>query len=112
MILRDLTLSGRLPTLRELAYAAGGIVYPVGGVIHRFLALSSGEWRIGELYRDLWKYSSFEDAVWGAYGPSLDQLSDEWQFCMRRRSSPSVAPGTPAALRARRPRTPASKPRS
>src|SRR5438128_2038611 len=101
MILRDLTLSGRLPTLRELAYAAGGIVYPVGGVIHRFLALSSGEWRIGELYRDLWKYSSFEDAVWGVYGRSLDQLSDEWQFWMRRRYYPSVAAGEPLALTAR-----------
>src|SRR3989442_8157886 len=53
MILRDLTLSGRLPRLRELAYAAGGIVYPVGGVIHRFLALSSREWRIGPFYPDL-----------------------------------------------------------
>src|SRR2546426_1031292 len=101
MILRDLTLSGRLPTLRELAYAAGGIVYPVGGVIHRFLALSSGEWRIGELYRDLWKYSSFEDAVQGVYGRPLDQLSDEWQFWMRRRYYPSVAAGEPLALTAR-----------
>src|SRR3989449_2117966 len=101
MILRDLTLSGRLPTLRELAYAAGGIVYPVGGVIHRFLALSSGEWRIGQLYRDLWKYSSLEEAVQGVYGRSLDQLSDEWQFWMRRRYYPSVAAGEPLALTAR-----------
>ena len=101
MILRDLTLSGRLPTLRELAYAAGGIVYPVGGVIHRFLALSSGEWRIGQLYRDLWKYASFEAAIQGVYGRSLDQLSDEWQFWMRRRYYPSVAAGEPLALTAR-----------
>jgi len=101
MILRDLTLSGRLPTLRELAYAAGGIVYPVGGVIHRFLALSSGEWRIGQLYRDLWKYASFEAAIRGVYGRSLDQLSDEWQFWMRRRYYPSVAAGEPLALTAR-----------
>src|SRR5439155_11205158 len=36
MILRDLTLSGRLPTLPRLAYAAGGIGYPVGRVIRRF----------------------------------------------------------------------------
>src|SRR3989441_12577879 len=59
MILRDLTLSGRLPTLRELAYAAGGFGYPVGGVIHRFLAFSSGEGRIGQFYRDLWHYAAF-----------------------------------------------------
>src|SRR5881227_2947075 len=33
MILRDLTLSGRLPALGDLMYAAGGIVYPLGGAI-------------------------------------------------------------------------------
>jgi WD40 repeat protein len=101
MVLRDLTLSGRLPTLRELTYVAGGVVYPVGGVIHRFLAASYGEWRIGELYRDLWKYGSFEDAVQGIYGRSFDQLSDEWQFWMRQRYYPSVAAGKPLALAAR-----------
>src|SRR3989442_1782935 len=101
MILRDLTLSGRLPTLRELAYAAGGSVYPVGGVIPRFLALFSCEWRIGQLYRALWKYASFEAAIQGVYGRSLDQLSDEWQFWMRRRYYPSVAAGEPLALPAR-----------
>src|SRR5207248_60881 len=59
MILRDLTLSGRLPALGDLAYAAGGIVYPLGGAIHHFLAATYGEWRINEMYRDVWKYGSF-----------------------------------------------------
>src|SRR5881409_1701115 len=36
MILRDMTVSGRLPRLQDLTYWAGGIVYPLGGVIHRF----------------------------------------------------------------------------
>src|SRR5256885_13162380 len=53
MILRDLTLSGRLPTLRELAYAAGGVGFPVGGVIHRLLAPSSRAGRIREPVRHL-----------------------------------------------------------
>ncbi len=46
MILRDLTVSGRLPALRDLAYASGGIVYPLGGAIHHFLASTYGDWRI------------------------------------------------------------------
>src|SRR5438128_226795 len=37
MVLRDLTVSGRLPALGELAFAGGGIIYPLGGSIHRFL---------------------------------------------------------------------------
>ncbi len=49
MILRDLTVSGRLPALRDLTYASGGIVYPLGGAIHHFLASTYGEWRIDEV---------------------------------------------------------------
>ena len=51
MFLRELTISGQLPTLPELTYAYGGLVYPVGGSIHRFLAERYGEWRILELPR-------------------------------------------------------------
>src|SRR5215210_2565116 len=30
MVLRDITFSGRLPSLRQLTYVVGGIVYPLG----------------------------------------------------------------------------------
>jgi hypothetical protein len=101
MVLRDLTVSGRLPGLRELAFAGGGIVYPLGGAIHRFLAATYGEWRIGEMYRDTWKYGSFEDEVRGVYGRTLAQLSDEWQYWMRQRYYPAVTSARPLAITAR-----------
>ena len=59
MILRDLVLGGRLPALQDLGYAAGGIVYPLGGRIHRWLADTYGDWRVASFYRDLWRYESF-----------------------------------------------------
>ncbi len=92
MVLRDMTIAGRLPSLPDLAYAYGGLVYPVGGSIHRFLAERYGEWRILELYNDIWKYSSFEGALAGVYGRTIDQLSDEWQYWMRQHciSSPAI----------------------
>ena len=34
MVMRDLTISGRLPTLMQMEYVTGGIVYPIGGRIH------------------------------------------------------------------------------
>ncbi|HXT28993.1 MAG TPA: hypothetical protein VN716_06935, partial [Vicinamibacterales bacterium] len=46
MILREMTIAGRLPGLPQLMYAYGGLVYPIGGSIHRFLAERYGEWRI------------------------------------------------------------------
>ena len=45
MVLRDLTLSGRLPPFKQLTYVTGGIVYPIGGQIHRWLADTYGDWR-------------------------------------------------------------------
>lgn len=98
MILRDLTISGRLPSLPVLAHQGGGLVYPVGGSALRYLAREFGEWRVGQLYRDLWKYGSFEEAIAGIYGASLGRVSDGWQHWMRRRYYPAVAAGEPLAL--------------
>ena len=102
MVLRDMTVAGRLPRLRDLTYVYGGIVYPVGGSIHRFLAERYGEWRVLQVYGDLWKYGTFEEAVAGVYGRPLDQLSEEWQYWMRQRYYPAVTTQQPLALTARR----------
>ena len=102
MILRDMTVSGRLPTLSELEYVYGGLVYPVGGIIHRFLAARYGEWRIIELYNDIWKYGSFDAAIAGVYGRRLEQLSEEWQYWMRQRYYPVIASQPPLAISARK----------
>ena len=101
MVLRDMTVSGRLPSLRGLMDAYGAIVYPMGSNIHRFLAQTYGEWRIDAMYGDLWKYPSFEDEVRAVYGRTLYQLSEEWQYWMRQQYYPAVATGEPLAITAR-----------
>ena len=102
MVLRDMTIAGRLPTLPQLTYAYGGLVYPVGGSIHRFLAERYGEWRILELYSDVWKFGSFDAALAAVYGRTIEQLSDEWQYWMRQRYYPAVASQPPLAITARK----------
>lgn len=102
MVLRDMTIAGHLPALRDLAYASGGLVYPVGGSIHHFLAEHYGEWRILELYNEMWKYGSFDAALLGVYGRSIAQLSEEWQYWMRQRYYPAVASQPPLAITARK----------
>ncbi len=102
MVLRDMTVSGQLPALRDLTYAYGGLVYPVGGSLHRFLAEHYGEWRILQVYGDLWKYASFEEAMAGVYGRTVDQLSDEWQYWLRQRYFPGVTAQRPLAITSRR----------
>ncbi len=90
MVMRDLTLSGRLPTFRQLTYTTSGIVYPIGGQIHRWLADTYGDWRVAVMYKELNRYETFEDAVKAVYGRPLDQLSEEFQLAMRRSYYPSV----------------------
>jgi hypothetical protein len=90
MVLRDLTLGGRLPQLRQLSYAVGGIVYPLGGRIHRWLADKYGDWRVPLMYKEANRYDTFEDAIRATYGRTLNQLSEEFQLAMRRDFYPSV----------------------
>jgi len=90
MIMRDLTLSGRLPSLRQLGYTTSAIVYPIGGQIHRWLADTYGDWRVAMMYKEQNRHASFEDAVQAVYGRTLDQLNDEFQLAMRRQYYPSV----------------------
>lgn len=101
MILRELTISGDLPSLAQLANAEGGAVYPIGASVHQFLAERYGDWRILELYREIWKYGTFDDLIAAVYGRSLDDLSAEWHQWMRRRYFPAVESGEPLALTAR-----------
>jgi len=100
MVLRDLTLSGRLPGLAELSLWYGGVVYPLGGAIHRFLAETYGEWRILQMYRERWKYESFTVAFAAVYGRSLDRVSEEWQHWMRQRYYPVVTDSRPLSITA------------
>jgi WD40 repeat protein len=90
MIMRDLTLTGRLPPLRQLAYTTSAIVYPIGGQIHRWLADTYGDWRVAQMYKELNRHESFEAAIQAVYGRTLDQLNDEFQLAMRRQYYPSV----------------------
>jgi hypothetical protein len=101
MILRELAVSGRLPELGQLTYAGGGIIYPIGGSILRYLGTTYGDWRIVSLYHDLWKYPSLDAAAKELYGRTLAQLSDEWQFWMRRRYFGAVGTTEPLTLTAR-----------
>src|SRR2546430_16082594 len=53
------------------------------------------------MYRDSWKYPTFEDEVRAVYGRTLTQLSDEWQYWMRQRYYPAVRGAEPLAITAR-----------
>ncbi|HSM17094.1 MAG TPA: hypothetical protein VK845_08900 [Gemmatimonadales bacterium] len=101
MVLRDLVLTGRLPRLQDLTNASGGLVYPIGGRIHRWLAETYGDWRPALLYQELYRYATFDEAIEGVYGRSLEQLNEEFQFSMRRDYYPTAADRVPLTVAAR-----------
>lgn len=102
MILRDITQRGRLPTIGELEYASGGIVYPIGGALMRYLGETYGEWRIVQAYDETWKYESVARLLEGVFGRDIDQLTAEWHYAMRRRYYPLVGEQRPLELDADR----------
>jgi WD40 repeat protein len=98
MVLRDITFTGKLPSLRQLTFVTGGIVYPLGGRIHRWLADTYGDWRVASMYKEMNRYDTFEDAIRAIYGRTLDQLSEEFQLAMRRDFYPSADSLAPLAV--------------
>src|SRR5690606_5483330 len=98
MILRDMTLTGRLPALGQLTYVTSFLVYPLGGRIHRWLADTYGDWRAAMMYRELTRHETFEAAIEAIYGRTLEELSSEFQYAMRRQYYPSVAERAPPSL--------------
>ncbi len=101
MFVRDLVLNGDLPSLPSLTYAFGFIAYPLGGEIHRYLGERFGYGRVADLYDQLWKYSSFEEAFAGVYGITLEELDRQWRYDLQRRYFPLYQDREPVAVDAR-----------
>ncbi len=90
MVMRDLTLTGRLPTLQQLTYVFSGIVYPIGGQVHRWLADTYGDWRVALMYKELNRHETFEAAIQAVYGRTLEELNEQFLLATRRAYYPSV----------------------
>jgi hypothetical protein len=101
MFVRDLVLTGRLPSLSSLTYTFGFVAYPLGGQIHQYLGERFGYGRVADLYENLWKYGSFESAFEHIYGISLEELDRRWRYELERRYFPLYEDRLPVAVDAR-----------
>ena len=99
-VIRDVTVSGRMPRLRGLAFVVNPVIYPIGGAIHRWLAERFGDWRVQVFYRDLWKYRSFEQAIVAVYGVPIETLEDELHYHFQQKYYPGVADRAPLNIAA------------
>lgn len=95
MYIRDLVLTGRLPSIRDFTYMYSFASYPLGGELHKYLSSRFGEDYIAEVYEKYWKYNTFEEALEGVLGVDLDQLSREWKYELQQRYFPMYADRPP-----------------
>jgi hypothetical protein len=97
-LLRDLTVAGTMPSLRRLSLVTSGVVYPIGGAVHRWLAELYGDWRVQVLYRDLWRYSTFDDALESVYGVSIEEMESALRYHFQRVYYPEITDRRPLSV--------------
>ena len=97
MVLRDLVLSGGLPSIDEFwRYAGSFLTYKLGQSVLDFVGETYGEDRIHEVYRRLYLQETFEDVLHDVLGVSQAELSERWAFSLQTRYFPDVAAAEPA----------------
>jgi len=102
MILRDLSLGGRLPSLQEFwRYQGSFVMYKLGQSVLDFLGETYGEDRIGEFYTRLGTVRSFDDLFPLIYGESIEDMSRRWEHSVRQRYYPAVQEEEPILFDAR-----------
>jgi hypothetical protein len=101
MFIRDLVLTGRLPTLPSLTYEYSFTAYPLGGQIHQYLGEHYGYGRVADLYESLWEHGSFQQAFAEVYGITLEELDQQWRFDLERTYFPMYADRSPISVESR-----------
>jgi hypothetical protein len=101
MFVRNMVLSGKLPTLMDITYDRSFLAYPLGGQIHKYLGEKYGYGRVADFYENIWKHSNFADAFLGTYGITLEQVDREWRHELERKYFPMVEERTPINVESR-----------
>ncbi len=99
MVLRDMVLSGKLPSIGEFwRYEGGYATYKLGQSVLDYVGDNYGEDRIRLLNDRLWAGRSFDDVIRDVLGVPVKDLSERWTFALDRRYYPEVNQAQPAAI--------------
>ena len=88
MILRDIAVHERIPTVNELNYF---MAYKGGQSLWRFIAGKYGREKVGEVFRSMKKTQSAEKGYQLALGMKWDELSDQWHKYLKKEYWPDIA---------------------
>ncbi len=102
MVMRDLVVSGRLPSIAEFWRFEGTFtMYKLGQSVLDFLAMEYGEDKIRNIYMALCDARDFSGVWKKATGVSLERFSSRWMQWLRRKYYPDVTKADPVLEHAR-----------
>jgi Tol biopolymer transport system component len=99
--LRNAALEGHLPTIEQMTNDPSVFPYRYGHALMAYIGQRWGDEVIGEILHAV-AASGMEVGFQQALHMSLDQLSEEWRYAVRRQYLPMIADHQPARLFARR----------
>ena len=88
MVLRDIAVHERMPTINELNYF---MAYKGGQSLWRFIAGKYGREKVGEVFRSMKKAQSAEKGYQLALGMKWKELSDQWHKYLKKEYWPDIA---------------------
>ena len=88
MIIRDLAINERIPTVRELEYY---LAYKGGQSVWKFIASKYGREKIGEVFQSMKTMRSAEKGFKNAIGMDYDELTEQWHKYIKKEFFPDVA---------------------
>ncbi len=91
MILKDLILSGKLVSLKNMGQVYGTyIMYKEGESFCNFLSEKYGDYRLSLIYDNYWKEGDFSKTVKMTFGKSLEELGAEWEYHLKKKYFPHI----------------------
>ncbi len=92
MILTDMTLSGSIRNIDDLEDLSGTFfMYKFGESFCRFLSEHYGEDKIEMLFENWWKAKGFSSLFKLTIGKSIEDVSKEWVYDLKKRTFPKLA---------------------
>ncbi|MFH2035042.1 MAG: hypothetical protein ABIJ45_01465, partial [Candidatus Zixiibacteriota bacterium] len=92
MIVKDMVLSGRLFTIPNLYQISGTFfMYKLGQSICQFINEEYGSDKLVLLFENWWKCKSFAEVVKLTLGVTLKELSQKWEYHLKKKYFPEIS---------------------
>ena len=99
MVLSDMVLEGRLPTIPDMwKYNGTFTIYKLGQNLCEYIGTTYGDEALRRLYTELHTADSFEKLIQKVTGVSARRLSEDWILGVKRRYYPEVRERSTLAL--------------